>query len=126
MLNPDQLRERIVAYVDAINRRDPPAIAAFFAEDGFQADPASNPPNIGRQAIATFFENAIAASEAWTFTAKAVHTCAPHVAVDFEIAVVMTGGATMTIDGIEVFTTDEDGLFATVNAYWDDTDLSFR
>ena len=125
MLNPDQLRERIAAYVDAINRRDPSAIAAFFAENGFQADPASNPPNIGRQAIATFFENAIAASEAWTFTAKAVHTCAPHVAVDFEIAVV-TGGATMTIDGIEVFTTDEDGLFAMVNAYWDDTDLSFR
>jgi uncharacterized protein (TIGR02246 family) len=125
VLKPDELRDRIVAYVDAINRRDPSAIAGFFAEDGVQADPASNPPNIGRAAIATFFENAIAGSEAWTFTAKAVHTCAAHVAVDFEIAVV-TGGATMTIDGIEVFTTDEDGLFATVNAYWDDADLSFR
>ena len=54
-----------------------------------------------------------------------MHTCAAHVAIDFEIAVV-TGGATMTIDGIEVFTTDEDGLFATVHAYWDDADLSFE
>ncbi len=125
MLTPDQLRERISAYVDAINQRHPAAIARFFTEDAIQADPASNPPNIGREAIATFFENSIAASEAWTFTAKAVHTCAAHVAIDFEIAVV-TGGATMTIDGIEVFTTDEEGLFATVYAYWDDADLTFR
>ena len=104
--------------------RDPAAIADLFAEDAVQADPASNPPNIGRAAIATFFENSIAASEAWTFTAKAVHTCAAHVAIDFEIAV-ETGGATMTIDGIEVFTIDDDGLFASVNAYWDDADLTF-
>ena len=63
----------------------------MFAEDGVQADPASNPANVGRAAIAAFFDNGIAASESWTFTAKAVHTCAPNVAIDFEIAVV-TGG----------------------------------
>ncbi len=124
MLTPEQLRERIVTYVDAINSRDPEAIAALFTEDGVQADPASNPPNVGRRAIATFFENSIAASEGWTFTAKAVHTCAQHVAIDFEIAV-ETGGTTMTIDGIEVFTTDTDGRFTSVYAYWDDADLSF-
>jgi uncharacterized protein (TIGR02246 family) len=124
MLTPEQLRERIVTYVDAINSRDPEAIAALFTEDGVQADPASNPPNVGHRAIANFFENSIAASEGWTFTAKAVHTCAQHVAIDFEIAV-ETGGTTMTIDGIEVFTTDTDGRFTSVYAYWDDADLSF-
>jgi hypothetical protein len=31
----------------------------------------------------------------------------------------------MTIDGIEVFATDDDGLFTSVHAYWDDADLSF-
>ena len=31
----------------------------------------------------------------------------------------------MTIDGIEVFTTDDDGLFTSVHAYWDDADLTF-
>ncbi len=124
MLDGEQLRGLIVAYVDAVNARDPEAIAARFTEDAVHADPVSSPPNLGRGAIATFFEQGIGASDGWTFTAKAVHTCAPSVAVDFAIAV-DTGGATMTIEGIEVFVADDDGLFRSVHAYWDDADLTF-
>ena len=124
MTTPEELRARVATYVDTINRRDPEAIAALFSDDAVQADPASNPPNVGRAAIATFFENSIAASDSWTFTAKAVHTCASHVAIDFEIRV-LTAGSTMVIDGIEVFTADDDGLFSSVNAYWDEADLTF-
>jgi ketosteroid isomerase-like protein len=124
MLTADELRERITEYVETINSRRPEAIADLFAEDAIQADPASNPANVGRAAILTFFENSVAASDAWTFTAKAVHTCADHVAIDFSIKV-ETGGATMTIDGIEVFVVGADGLFTSVYAYWDDADLSF-
>lgn len=124
MLTPEALRTRMVAYVDAVNRRDPEAIAGLFSEDAVHADPVSNPPNVGRTAIATFFENGIAASDSWTFTAKAVHTCAANVAIDFEISL-ETGGSTMTIEGIEVFTTDADGVFTSVHAYWDDADLTF-
>jgi steroid Delta-isomerase len=121
---PDTLRTLVAGYVDAINARDPAAIAARFAEDARQADPASNPPNLGRAAIEAFFAASIEASESWTFTAKAVHTCASTVAIDFAIDVV-TGGATMTIDGIEVFQVGEDGLITAVDAYWDDADLTF-
>ena len=124
MLTPDELRARIATYVDTINGRQPQAIAALFTEDAVQADPASNPPNIGRAAIASFFADSIAASDSWTFTAKTVHTCAAQAAMDFQISV-QTGGATMLIDGIEVFTTDDNGLFSSVYAYWDDADLSF-
>ncbi len=124
MLTGDQLRERIVGYVDAVNSRNPQAVAARFTEDAVHADPVSNPPNLGRDAIAAFFEGGIAASDAWTFTAKAVHTCGDHVAVDFAIAV-HAAGTIMTIDGIEVFAVDDDGLFRSVHAYWDDADLTF-
>jgi steroid delta-isomerase len=124
MLTPAELRARMVEYVDAVNRRDAAGIAALFAVDAVQADPASNPPNVGRTAIASFFESGIATSDSWTFTAKTVHTCAAHVAIDFEISV-QTGGSTMVIDGIEVFTTDADGFFTSVHAYWDDADLTF-
>jgi steroid delta-isomerase len=123
MLTPDEQRACIADYVDAVNARDPEAIAGLFTEDGIQADPASNPPNVGRAAIASFFVDGIAASDNWTYTAKAVHTCADHVAIDFAI-VVETGGSAMTIDGIEVFVTDDDGLFTSVHAYWDDADLT--
>jgi steroid delta-isomerase len=124
MLSPDELRHNIEAYVDAVNSRDPDAIAALFAEDAVQADPASNPPNVGRAAIAAFFEGSIGASDSWTFTAKAIHTCASNVAIDFRIDLV-TGGAPMAIEGIEVFTVGDDGLFTSVYAYWDDADLTF-
>jgi steroid Delta-isomerase len=123
MLTSDDLRSRIADYVDAINAREAHAIAALFAEDAVQADPASSPTNVGRAAIATFFENGIEASESWVFTAKSVHTCADHVAIDFGISV-ETGGTTMTIEGIEVFVTDDDGLFTSVHAYWDEADVT--
>ncbi len=124
MPDGEQLRGLVAAYVDAVNSRDPEAIAARFTEDAVHADPVSSPPNLGRAAIATFFAQGIGASDGWTFTAKAVHTCAPSVAVDFAIAV-DTGGATMTIEGIEVFVADDSGLFRSVHAYWDDADLTF-
>ncbi len=124
MLTSDQLRGRISEYVDGVNARDASVIAACFTEDAVHADPVSNPPNVGRAAIATFFESGIAASDGWTFTASDVHTCADQVAMHFAIAV-ETGGASMTIQGIEVFSVDDAGLFRSVHAFWDDSDVSF-
>jgi steroid Delta-isomerase len=124
VLNSNDLRSRIADYVDAVNAREAHAIAALFSEDAVHADPVSNPPNVGRAAIATFFTNGIEASDSWIFTAKTVHTCADHVAIEFEISL-ETEGSAMTIEGIEVFVTDDDGLFTSAHAYWDDSDLSF-
>jgi steroid delta-isomerase len=121
---PFDLRVRVSEYVEAINSRDASVIAAQFTPDAVQADPVTNPPNVGRDAIAAFFEASIAASDTWRFTAERVHTCGQHVAIDFTIEVV-TGGGTMTIDGIEVFAADDDGRFTSAHAYWDDADLTF-
>ena len=123
-MSPDELRAGISAYVEAVNARDPQGIAALFTEDAVQADPASQPPNVGRAAIAAFFEAGIGASDSWTFTAGAVHTCASTVAIEFRIDVASAGTA-MSIDGIEVFTFGDDGLITSAHAYWDDADLRF-
>ena len=120
---PDGLRAAVERYVATINSRDPEAIAALFTEDAVQADPASQPPNVGRAAITTFFRDGIAASVDWTFEATAVHTCASTVAIDFAIAVHI-GGGTMRIGGIEVFEAADDGRFASARAYWDDADVA--
>jgi steroid delta-isomerase len=121
---PDGLRAAVERYVATINGRDPQAIGALFTEDAVQADPASQPPNVGRAAIIAFFRDGIAASEDWTFEATAVHTCASPVAIDFAIAV-QVGGGTMRINGIEVFVAADDGRFASAHAYWDDADVAF-
>ena len=123
MPTSDELRALIATYVSTLNTRDPDAIAALFAEDAVQADPASNPPNVGRDAIRAFFTDSIEASEGWTFSASSVHTCGDQVAFNFQI-LVESSGATMTIGGIEVFTVDDHGLIASVNAYWDEADLA--
>ena len=123
MLSAEQLRQGIVHYVETVNARDPWAIAALFTEDGVQADPASSPANVGRPAIAAFFEASVGASDTWTFTAERVHTCAPQVALDFRIELV-TNGTTMTIAGIEVFDFDDRGSIRSVHAYWDVADVS--
>lgn len=124
MPTPDQLRLAIDHYVATINGRDPHAIAALFTEDAVQADPASQPPNLGRDAITAFFATGIDASEGWTFQAVDVHTCASTVAIDFVIEVRLAAG-TMRINGIEVFETADDGRFTSAHAYWDDADVSF-
>jgi len=121
---PDELRAAIDHYVATINSRDPDAIAHLFTEDAVQADPASQPPNVGRAAIAEFFTTGIAASEGWVFEAERVHTCASTVAIDFRITVSL-GAGSMVISGIEVFEATDDGRFASAHAYWDDADVSF-
>ena len=124
MPTPDDLRHAVDTYVATINARDPEAIAALFTEDAVQADPASAPPHVGHEAIATFFADGIAASESWEFAADAVHTCASTVAIDFSITVHL-GTGTMRIAGIEVFESADDGRFTSAHAYWDDNDVSF-
>ena len=123
MPTSDELRALIAHYVSTLNSRDPHAIASLFTEEAVQADPASNPPNVGRDAISAFFAGSIEASEGWTFSAPSVHTCGDQVAINFQI-VVASGGSTVTIAGIEVFTVNDDGLIASVNAYWDEADLA--
>ena len=123
-VTPDGLRLAVAHYVDTINGRDPGAIAALFTEGAVQADPASSPPNVGRDAITGFFADGIAASDGWVFQAVDVHTCASTVAIDFMITVEV-GGGSMVIRGIEVFEAADDGRFSSAHAYWDDTDVTF-
>lgn len=123
MPSPAELRTLVATYVEAVNARVPADVAALFAEDARQADPASAPPNIGRTAIAAFFEQGIAASDTWEFEATKVHTCASTVAIDFTI-VVRSGDTDMQIEGIEVFHVRDDGFFESVDAYWDESDLT--
>ena len=121
---PDRLRVAVEHYVATINGRDPDAIGALFTADAVQADPASGPSNIGREAITRFFSNGIGASEDWVFRAVDVHTCGSTIAIDFVISIDL-GEGTMTVSGIEVFEMADDGLFSSAHAYWDDADVTF-
>ena len=121
---PDELRRPSTHYVATINGRDPEAIADLFTEDAVQADPASNPPNVGRQAIAAFFTDGIAASEGWVFEAER----RPHLRIDRGHRLHHHRRPRGRLDGhpgIEVFESADDGRFSSAHAYWDDADVAF-
>ena len=120
----DQLRLAVAHYVTTVNGRDADAIGALFTSDAIQADPASGPSNIGREAITQFFTNGIEASADWTFQAVHIHTCGSTAAIDFGISIKL-GEGTMGVSGIEVFEVADNGLFSSAHAYWDDVDVTF-
>ena len=124
MPTPTELRRLVERYAAAVSARDVDAVMELFADGAVQRDPATAPPNVGREAIATFLRNGVGASTATLFEVLAVHTAGDHVAIDFRVSVTLESG-TMVIEGIEVFTVDGDGRIAAVTAYWDDADVSF-
>jgi steroid delta-isomerase len=111
------------AYAEAVTSGDPAAVAALFAIDAVQIDPATAPPNVGRDAIKAFFQSATDASTSTRFEVLAAHSSGDRIAIDFRVTVTI-GDGSMTISGIEVFRIDDTGLIAEVTAYWDGTDVA--
>ena len=124
MPSPDVMADVLTRYAETFARRDLEGLVALFTEDAVQADPANVAPNVGHEAIATFFANAFAASTASTWRARSLHPCGEHVGANFTVSVTMEGGS-MVIEGVEVFTFAEDGRIRAVSAYWGDGDVTF-
>jgi steroid Delta-isomerase len=118
----EELRQIVDRYAAAVTAGDLEAIIALFAADAVRTDPIGTPTNVGRDAIRAAFTNL--GSGAFTlFDVVKVHTAGDSVAFNFKVTVT-AAGATTTIEGIEVFTVNDDGLIQTVVAYWDDTDVN--
>ncbi len=120
---PESLRALVDSYCTAFSAGDLDGVIALYAPDAEQRDPANTPPNVGHDAIRTFYANAHAAADSLRIEALAVHSCGNQVAFDFKVTVSM-GGGEMTISGIEVFTVDDDHLITDVAAYWDEKDVA--
>ncbi len=124
MVGPEHMIAAVGRYSQAFTSRDLESLVALFTDDAVQTDPANGPANVGRQAIATFFQNSYDATTSSSWEAQAVHCCGDVAAVDFVVHVEMEGGSAR-IEGIELFTFADDGRIASVTAYWGDADMSF-
>jgi steroid delta-isomerase len=60
MASADEIRAVIDQYVTRFSSGDGAGWAALFAEDATQEDPVGTPANVGREAIAAFYENMMA------------------------------------------------------------------
>lgn len=120
MLEPDEVRAVVDAYVDAYRRNDKDAALALFAPDAVWHDPVGQPPHVGHAGVAAFWEQARELADRIVLEPRDVFVCGNEAAMAFEIHVTMGDGG-MTMDAIEVFELNDDGRIATAKAYWDMT-----
>jgi steroid delta-isomerase len=119
MLDADRVRSVVDAYVDSYRRNDKQACLDLFAPDAVWHDPVGDPPHVGHEGIAAFWDQARTLAESIVLEPKDVIVCANQAAMVFEIHVSLGGGTTMVIDAVEVFVLDDDARISGLSAYWD-------
>ena len=56
MPTPEQVRSAVMTYVETFQKNDKQGWVQNFAEDAVHHDPANSPANVGREAIARFWD----------------------------------------------------------------------
>jgi steroid Delta-isomerase len=118
MPTADQVRAVPERYVETFQRKDRDAWLSLFAPDAVHHDPVGTPPNVGREAIAAFWDRTFSMLEQGNFDLHHVFVCGDEVASVFTFTGRTAGGG-ITFDGVEIFKVDDDGLITEMRAYWD-------
>lgn len=122
-VGPEQTVAAVRRYAEAHSAGDVDAVAALFAEDAVVADPVTEPPHVGRDAVREFFAGTHAMVDSMdlriTGPVRAVDRFA---AVPLQ-AVTTMGGNRFAVDIVDVFTFGDDGLVAEMRAYWNPAEI---
>ena len=119
MLDPERVRSVVDAYVDTYRRNDKRACIDLFAPDAVWHDPVGEPPHVGHEGIAAFWDQARTLAESIVLEPKDVIVCANQAAMVFEIHANLAGGSGMVIEAAEIFVLDDDARISQLSAYWD-------
>jgi steroid Delta-isomerase len=119
MHDADRVRSVVEAYVDSYRRNDKQACLDLFAPDAVWHDPVGEPPHVGHEGIAAFWDQTRTLAESIVLEPKDVIVCANQAAMVFEINVSLAGGSGMAIDAVEIFVLDDDARISELSAYWD-------
>ena len=123
MPSADQMKAAVEAYAAAHTAGDIDAIAALFAQDAELADPVDQPTKVGRAAIRDFFAGTHEGTQGFELSITGpVRAVGSWAAVPLR-AVTRIGDSTFTVEIIDVFTFDDDGLFSLMQAYWTADDI---
>jgi steroid delta-isomerase len=123
MPTPEQVRAVIDAYVDGYRRNDKQAVLDLFQPDAVWHDPVGQPPHVGHEGIGAFWDQVHAMADSIVLEPSNVIVAGEGsgegvMVFDIEVA---TGGGTMAIPAVEVFTIDDAGKITLLKAYWDMT-----
>lgn len=118
MSTPD-IASIITAYLAAVASGDAATVAALYADDATLEDPVGSGPRTGREAITKFYGGLQGEISTELLTARIAGLEA---AFHFRV-VTKAGGASYTVEPIDVMTFNDDGLITSMRAFWAPTDM---
>ncbi len=119
-------RELGAASMAAVEARDREAWLALFADDAVVEDPIG--PSMfdpegrghqGREAIAAFYDQVIAANESIRFTIRQSILCGDEAANAGVIRITFDGGSAVEVDGVYIYRRSVDDRIASLRAFWE-------
>ena len=114
----DKVRGVIHRYIEASNANDREAVLGLFAANAIWYDPVGQPPHVGRDGIAEFFDQTRTLADRIEMRPNDIIVCGREAAMIFEIHATI-GESTVIMDGVETFDVGRDGLITGMKAYWD-------
>ena len=119
MPTPEQVRAAVTTYVETFQKNDRDAWVQNFAEGAVHHDPATAPANVGREAIARFWDNTHALADRIEFDVEDVIVCGAEAVLVFTLRAYSAEGTGVEFRAVDVFTIDDDGLICFEKAYFD-------
>jgi steroid delta-isomerase len=123
MPSTDQIHDAVERYAAACSAADKAAIVSCFAADAVFVDPYPMPANIGHEAIGAFWDGVFAMGKPISFVPDNLAACGDRAAFNFSVVIAAPDGGRLGIDGIEVATVNDDGVFSELTAYWDPANI---
>lgn len=121
-LSNDDVAAAVHRYLALVADGSADEVAALYAEDATLEDPVGSGTLRGREAIRGFY--ATIEDLSMTTTLHTLRTCGGEAAFHFRVET-DTGAGIATMEPLEVMTFTEDGLVASMRAWWSDADLTF-
>ena len=122
MPTPEQIRAAVDAYVDAYRRNDRQAAIDCFRPDAVWHDPVGQPPHVGHEGIGEFWDQTRQLASSIELRPTSVYVCGDEAAMVFDILTTV-GDTKLTMQAVETFRVDDDGLITLARAYWDPAEM---
>jgi steroid delta-isomerase len=122
-LTPEQVEAAVEEYFDAVGAFDVQRYVNNFAPDGVLEDPVGTPPVQGTAALTAFITNIIAPFQEIKHKIQDINVCGNEAAVNWKLHLTTTTGKKITIDGMGIFSFNQQGKLQSVREFWDLADF---
>jgi steroid Delta-isomerase len=118
-LTPEQVEAAVEEYFNAVGAFDVQRYVNTFAPDGVLEDPVGTPPIQGTAALTAFITNIIAPFSEIKHKIQDINVCGNEAAVNWKLHLKTTTGKKIVIDGMGIFSFNQNGKLQSVREFWD-------